>query len=295
MTDTSVELSNGVRMPLLALGTAPLCADPGTLATQNPRFVGFLPEQASRIVHLGLQAGIRHIDTALMYRTQPKIAGILEQWFADGRLRREDVFLTTKVYHPPAPSFATDDSNMDMDNMSVDQVADTVRTHFQRCITELGVGYVDLMLLHWPGSGGGLNTKVHLEHLMEDGARHRPMVNQLETSVYIRHDRIVEYCKEKGIVVQAYSPFGRGVNNLLEDPVVQSVAKKHKKTPGQIALRYIIQQGIAPIFLSSSEERITSNLESLAFELDGDDMHALASLQKKDGGSWGLPSPYSIS
>ena len=346
MTEQTIRLSNGVQMPLLALGTAPLCAEPGA-HSHNPRFVGFLPEESSRSVNLALSAGIRHIDTALLYRTQPHIARVLSQWFADGRLGRKDVFLTSKVYHPPAPSFATDDSALHMDDMSVDQVPDAVRSHFQRCLTELGVGYVDLMLLHWPGSGGGLSpnedrgnngsdeevvaaavdidplkrakrmaawkvleefyeigwaraigvsnfTETHLDHLMEDGAKYRPMVNQLETSIYIRHSKIINYCKAKDIAVQAYSPFGRGVNSILEDPVVLSVAAKHSKSPGQVALRHIIQQGIAPIFLSSSEERIKSNMESVSFELDDEDVRRLSALQKADGGSWGLPSPYSI-
>ena len=346
MAEPTIELSNGVRMPLLALGTAPLCAEAGA-NPHNPRFVGFLPEDSSRSVNLALTAGIRHIDTALLYRTQPHIARVLGQWFSDGRLSRQDVFLTSKVYHPPAPSFATDDSAIHMDDMSVDQVADAVRSHFQRCLAELGVGYVDLMLLHWPGSGGGLSpnedrrevdnegkttaavvdidpvkrakriaawkvleefyevgwaraigvsnfTEIHLEHLMEDGAKYRPMVNQLETSIYIRHDGIIKYCQDNGIVVQAYSPFGRGVNSILEDRVVRSVAEKHSKTPGQVALRHIIQQGIAPIFLSSSEERIRSNMRAVTFELDNDDTARLGALQKTDGGSWGLPSPCSI-
>ncbi|KAL7551419.1 hypothetical protein ACHAWF_014607 [Thalassiosira exigua] len=345
----SVALSNGVSMPQLALGTAPLAVDPGELR-HNPRFVGFLPERVRRSASAALDAGIRHFDCALIYRSQSALGSALGRRFAAGTLRREDVFVSSKIFHPPTP-LGTRGTTMDMDDMTIEEVEGATKDHFERCLEELGVGYVDLMLLHWPGSGGGAGAdagaddeaadagtaatttattmapidpvrrakriaawkvlesyydrgwaraigvsnfhEVHLEHLAEDGATIRPMVNQLETSVYIRHDNIIRYCRENDIQVVAFSPFGRGVTDVAKDPVVTSVAKKHGVDPGLVALGYLVSEGFGVTFLSSSPERIASNAEVFSLTLDDEDVERLGKLNRST--SWGLPSPYQLS
>uniref|UniRef100_A0A7S4K2J8 NADP-dependent oxidoreductase domain-containing protein n=1 Tax=Odontella aurita TaxID=265563 RepID=A0A7S4K2J8_9STRA len=325
-----VTLSNGVEMPRLAFGTAPLVskadADAGRgLGRTNPNFNGFLPEQAYRSVTLALESGLRHIDTAVMYRSHKQISHVLGNFFASGRLRREDVFLTSKIMHPPNDGFGTDDSNIPIDDLTPEEVGRTVSSHFERTLSELGVGYVDLMLLHWPAawysrdssnparrlaawreleryyekgwarSIGVSNFSVaHLQQLMDDGAVVRPMVNQIEASVHLQRTELISYCKEKGIVVEAYSPLGRGTNNILVNPIVLKIAEKKGKNPGQVALRYLIQKGMAVVFLSSSEERIRTNQDVFDFELDELEMEELTSLNRPDG-TWGLPAPHDMS
>ncbi len=148
-----ITLSNGIQMPQLAFGTAPR-ARPGELPSScnNPNFVGFLPEQVPRSLHLALQTGIHHIDTALIYRSHGHIAHVLQRWFMEGRLKREDVFITSKIYHPPSRT-GMESTTIDIDNLSVREVEKKVHDQFQQSLIELGVGYVDLMLLHWPSSG----------------------------------------------------------------------------------------------------------------------------------------------
>jgi diketogulonate reductase-like aldo/keto reductase len=119
------------------------------------------------------------------------------------------------------------------------------------------------------------------------------MVNQIEASIYLQFSDIVEYCKERDIVVQAYSPLGRGLKDINKDPVVVEVANKHNRNVGQIAMRYLIQRGYAITFLSSSEERLVSNQEIFSFELDEQDMKQLTELARPDG-SWGLPPPHDM-
>lgn len=294
----------------------------------------FLPERAYRSVTLALESGIRHIDTALVYRSHRQINSVLSTFFANGQLARDDVFVTSKVLHGPMniPSFNEYDSTLDMDSMTVEQIAFAILRHVERTLDELGVGYVDLLLLHWPTQwntkgdstvnrekrlaawkileqtlhrgwaraiGVSNFSEIHLRQLEEDGATVRPMVNQIETSVYVQYDDIIKYCRENNIVVQAFSPLGApesgsDVNALLADPVLNDLAMKYDKNVGQIALRYLVQKGLAITALSTSEHRIKSNLDIFNFSLEDTDMEKLNGLKGKKS-MLGLPSPYDLS
>mmetsp|Transcript_47066 Transcript_47066/g.69724 ORF Transcript_47066/g.69724 Transcript_47066/m.69724 type:complete len:358 (+) Transcript_47066:72-1145(+) len=323
----NVKLRNGVEMPQLALGTAPLVTGGEDVIPINPKFEGFLPELVYRSLTLALEAGIRHIDTALCYRSHLQVSRVLGDFFASGKLKRSDVFITSKVFHPYNSGFSTSDTVMlDLGTMTPEQVTDIVTKHFERSLTELGVGFVDLMLLHWPGewyskdSDGNAARRLaawrvleamyekgwaraigvsnfsehHLERLQKDGANVIPMVNQIEASVFVQYDSIIEYCKKHFIIPEAYSPLGRGVNHVTTNPTVLAIGEKHGKDSGQIALRYLIQRGFAVTFLSTSEKRLKSNQEIFDFELDTDDMDMLSGLNRPDG-SWGLCTPSEIS
>ena len=134
---------------------------------------------------------------------------------------------------------------------------------------------------------------IQLQHLMDDGASVRPHVNQIETSVYIRYDGIVRYCRENDIAVMAFSPFGRGIMKMDEDAVLMSIASKHGATPGEIALAYLLKQGLAATFYSSKLERMRGNVAACDIDLDESDVEKLEGLQRS--ASWGLPSPYTLS
>lgn len=329
-TSSHIRLSNGVEMPALALGTAPLSSTKKEVS-ENPSFVGFLPERVYRSVQLALDSGLRHIDTALMYRSHRQISQVLGNFFALGKLERKDVFLTSKVFHPPTNGFSTSDVEMpaNLNSMTPDQVSKHVMHQFEQTLVELGIGYVDLMLLHWPGQEDTSNptgvdgnagrryaawsvlesmyekgwaraigvsnfSEYHLEQLRKDGARIVPMVNQIEASIFLQYNNILKYCQDHNIVPEAYSPLGRGVKSVTTDPVVLSIAEKHGKNSGQIALKYLLQLGYAVTFLSQSEKHITSNQQVFDFELDRSDLEKLSSLNVPNG-TWGLSSPYDIS
>lgn len=321
----STTLANGVEMPLLALGTAHLITEPGMLE-ENEKFTGMVPERLYRSLTLALEAGMRGIDAALIYRTHHAIRQVLGTWFASGRLERKDVFIETKVFHGPVDAkIPTAETHLpDMDSLTPEQVTERVTLQFEQSLMELGVGYVDLMLLHWPATMGSKDPKnrerriaawkvleefynigwaraigvsnfsvQHLEQLAQDGATVRPMVNQIEASIYLQYNDIVEYCQARNVVVQAYSPLGRGLKDISKDPVVMAIAGKHRKNYGQIAMRYLVQLGYAVTFLSSSAERLSSNQDIFSFELDEDDMKQLSELNRPDG-SWGLPAPHEM-
>ena len=180
----TVKLSNGVEMPVVALGSAPLSTSDDDTSHFHPlnSFNGFLPEQAYRSVHAALELSDKtdsdtgspvpvHIDTALYYRTHTHIRQVLGNAFATGSKKRSDVFLTTKVFHPNfGDSFGTEDLGhcMPLDpecEMTYDDVYRFVYRQFQRSLHECGVGYFDLVLLHWPGrKHPNTDAKKNAEH-----------------------------------------------------------------------------------------------------------------------------------
>jgi diketogulonate reductase-like aldo/keto reductase len=324
----TVTLSNGVEMPLLHLGTAQLNTVAGKDPKLPPSFVGMIPERGYRQIELALQKGIRAFDTALIYRSSRQIGAVLGEWWRAAKLQdRSEVWLSTKVFHPNATETTFGLTHLpDMHEKTPEQITVETRRHFEQALMDLGVGYVDLMLLHWPASAAkeegnsqdnrqrrlaawrvledlyenkgwaraiGVSnfSPQHLNQLQQDGARIVPMVNQFEASITLQYPDLVQYCKDRGIIPQAYSPLGRG---LAELPLqVAEMAEKHGKDVGQIAFRYLYQLGYAIISLSNSPQRMVSNSEIFDFELSDADMRLLNSLNRPDGG-WGLPSPYEI-
>jgi len=322
-------LANGVKMPQLAVGTCfrDTVADGTTPSSlpSNPNFFGFLPERTYRSLTVALEMGYRHIDTALVYRSQKAIGSVLATKFASGELQREDLFITTKLFHGSMKGLTRIGSTLELDTMTPEEVTSAIEEQVEVILEELGVGYVDLLLLHWPAvmdskdegnparrlaawkvletmlsrgwarSIGVSNfSEDHIERLMADGATVLPMVNQIEASVYLQWDKIADYCREKGIALMAYSPLGLGKQSLLNDPVVAAIADKHKVTPAQVALRYLVQLDYAVLPLSTSKERLGQNMDTFKFSLDEDDMQKLSALKSKNEGI-GLPTPYGMS
>jgi diketogulonate reductase-like aldo/keto reductase len=339
----TISLRNGVQLPVLSLGTAHVILDPPTATTDgdelppNP-FLGFLPERNYRQVQLALEQGIRSIDSGRIYRSHRPIGHVLGEWFRMGQLERQDLFLTTKVFHGNAERVGTHNSHLwNLEKLVPDEITEKVTTEVEEALIDLGVGYIDLLLLHWPASALGKSVDMgeteaknkedqstanrqrrlaawkvleefydkgwlraigvsnfsehHLEQLKEDGARILPMVNQIEASLSVEYPKIVEYCREHDILVQAFSPLKRG--QQLDVAVVSMMAEKYDKSPAQISLRYLYQKGYAMTFLSTNAERMASNHDIFDFEVSDDDMEHLSTLPREDG-NWGLPTPYDL-
>lgn len=134
------------------------------------------------------------------------------------------------------------------------------------------------------------------EHHLEELTRHAaipPMLCQTEASIYLRYDGEMNYCEEHGIVREAFSPLGRDSAGITQDATVLTVAEQYQKSAAQIALRFLIQLGLAVTFMSAIADHIRSNTDLFTFELDAEDMVLLDAL-KQEQRSWGLPSPYSF-
>ncbi|WP_104173846.1 aldo/keto reductase [Arthrobacter sp. Y81] len=258
-----IELNDGHRIPQIGLGTWPLD-----------------DEQVAAAVVQAVEAGYRHIDTAVKYGNE---AGVGNGIRSSG-LDRSELFITTKL-----------DGEF--------QGQDRAVAGLDGSLKRLGLDYVDLLLIHWPlprrdefistwktferlqadgkvRSIGVSNFKpAHLERLM-DACDVVPAVNQIQVSPSITRIVDIAYNRRHGIVTESYSPLGAG-SDLLNAPVLGKIAQKHSKTPGQIVLRWHIEQGLVAIPKSANPQRMKENLGIFGFALDADDVTAIATL---DGG-----------
>jgi diketogulonate reductase-like aldo/keto reductase len=254
--------AHGAELPAIGFGTSGL-ADPAAA------------------VAAALAAGYRHLDAARKYGTEEGVG----EGIRAAKVRREDLFITTKVSH---------------ENL---RAADFARS-VEQSLKALGVGWVDLLLVHWPNAAIALaETMGALARAKRDGlARHvgvanfniamlddairlcpEPLVTlQAEFHPYLDQTRVVAAVAERGMILTGYCPLGRG--RLIDDPVVGEIARRNGKSVAQIALRWAIQHGnVVPIPRSSNPQRIAENLAVFDFALDDDEMARIASLRRRDG------------
>jgi diketogulonate reductase-like aldo/keto reductase len=301
---TRTTLANGVCMPSVAFG----CAFGDWVGATA--FQGFLPEQAWRALTLAWDAGYRSFDGAHAYGTASILGSILGARFASGELQRDDVFITTKLAHPAAPPHVNISHLRTWDADKVPDIAQRVRDDMMHSLDDLRLGYVDLLLMHWPGpftnedpafarraratiweTFGELHEKGaaravgvsnfsvrHLADLLEDVPALRPLVNQIEVHPYCRDPELEAFCQRQQIVVSAYAPFASGAFGMLRDPVLVSIAEQHDVGVGQVILRWHLQRGRTVLPKSSNLERMRQNLDLFAFELTPEDMAAIEAL-----------------
>jgi len=257
-TTASLSLNTGARIPQVGLGV-----------WQTAR--GKVTQHA---VGTALRLGYRHVDTARIYGNEADVGAAI----AASGLRREDVFVTTKLWND-------------------DQGFDSALRAFDASLAKLGLGYVDLYLLHWPVARQRLESWRALERIFDEGraraigvsnflvphleellgtSRVTPAVNQIELSPFLQRRDTRALCSEHGIVVEAYSPLTRG--KRLGHPKVVAVAKRAQRTPAQVLLRWAVQHGLVVLPKSTHEERIRENADLFDFELDRDAMGALDGL-----------------
>ena len=233
------------------------------------------------IVATALALGYRHIDTAWKYRTE---RGVGEGMRAAG-VPRSDIFLTTKVSHE---YLRTDDFARSVDES----------------LANLGVDYVDLLLVHWPNPDIPLEQPIaalakakrqrltrHIGvanfniALLDEAIRLCPeplTTLQAEYHAHLDQGKLIEACRKRGLIFTAYCPLGRG--RLLRDPVLADIAAHKGRPLAQIALRWLVQQGnIVPIPRSSSPKRMAENLNVFDFTLSEDEMNRITALKRPDG------------
>ena len=264
LTDT-FQLYNGVRIPCVGLGT-----------WQSP------DDTAKNAVLSALSLGYRLIDTAAAYGNERGVgAGI-----AQSGLAREEIFVTSKLRNAAHGYKATLEA-------------------FEGTMERLGLEYLDLYLIHWPNpvqfrthwEESTAGTWAAFEELYQAGkiraigisnfmphhietlrktATVKPMVNQLKLCPGITQPQTVKYCKEHGILVEAYSPFGTGT--VFGNETMKTLAAKYGKSIGQICLKWSLQMGFLPLPKSANPMRIKENGEIFDFELTQEDMDRIAGL-----------------
>jgi len=270
-------LNNGIKMPSVGLGC-------WTEYSSHKRVYN--------MCKTAIKSGYRHFDTAEMYANEDSVGAAIR----DSGVPREEIFVTTKL-------------NNDAHH--------TVRRAFDTSLKTLNVGYIDLYLMHWPQAArGGLfsaeqnpsfvETWKEMEKLLDTGkvkaigvsnfsiktlsdllphAKVVPAVNQVEIHPCLPQEDLLQFCKEKGIIVEAYSPLGQG--NPLFMPHLEPIAKKYSEslgksvTPAQIALSWGVQRGVAILPKSENEGRIKANIDLVT--LADEDMTAISSIHKQKG------------
>ncbi len=268
---STVRLNNGVEMPWVGFGT--FKSEPGKVT-----------EQA---VAWALEIGYRHVDTAAVYGNEADVGRAVR---ASG-IPRSQVFVTTKVWN-------------------ADQGYEQTLRAFDESSRKLGIGAIDLYLVHWPVKGKSADTWRALEKLQADGrvraigvsnfkvhhleelaktASVVPAVNQVEFHPFLLQPELLAYDQVKGIRHEAWSPLTRG--RSLDDPVVARVAQAHGRTPAQVLLRWDLQHGVVTIPKSVHRERIAENAALFDFELSPDEMAAVDAL---DAGRRVGPDPDNI-
>ncbi|XP_068443672.1 uncharacterized oxidoreductase YtbE-like [Clinocottus analis] len=267
-----VLLNTGLQMPLLGLGTYKLV----------------VLEDMYRAVDAALVAGYRAFDSAAVYQNEAELGQALKELLPKHGLTREDVFITSKL------------GSSDQGEKAMEGAL--------RSLSQLDLGYIDLYLIHWPGTEGldvadqrnpgnraqswatleelhaqgklkaiGVSnyTPAHMRELMQN-CKVPPAVLQVEFHPMFCQTELRKVCEERGVCFQAYSSLGKG--QLVTDPVVLEVAKNCERTPGQVLLRWAVQQGVPVIPKSSNPDRIKDNARLFDFTLSDTDMDRLSAL-----------------
>jgi 2,5-diketo-D-gluconate reductase A len=256
-----IVLNNGVEIPQLGFGVY-----------QVP------PEDTKEATLAALEVGYRHIDTAEMYGNEKGVGAAVR---ASG-LPREEIFVTSKLnngFHDPAD----------------------VPKAFERTIADLGIGHVDLFLMHWPlpkvgdfaetwkameeltetgdvRAIGVSNFQVHHLQRLLDETDTVPAVNQIEIHPYLVQDDVRAFGASHGIATEAWSPIAQG--KVLGDPVIGAIARRVGRTPAQVTLRWHLQRGDIVFPKSVTRGRVEENIALFDFELTDDDLAAITALDR---------------
>lgn len=259
----TIQLHNGIKVPVMALGT-----------------FRALDNEAYEATIQAIQMGYRHIDTAHIYRNEEQVG----QAIKDSGVPREELFIATKLW-------------------PTDYGYDQALKAFQTSLDKLGLEYVDLYLLHWPRSYqenadswraletlyqqgkvkaiGVCNFKIHhLEHLFET-ATIKPMVNQVEFHVELQNIRLQEFCESHGIYMEAYAPLlSKNVADIVNNETLIQIGQKHQASAAQVALAWLMERGAIVLPKSVNAKRLQENFEAEQLQLDAEDMAAIRKLNK---------------
>jgi diketogulonate reductase-like aldo/keto reductase len=257
----NIKLNNEVKIPPIGFGTWQLSGKKAQEAVKN-----------------AISSGYKLIDTAYIYGNEHEVGSAIEQ----SDVSRKELFITTKVW-------------------TSDLGYETTLTAFDESLDRLGLDYLDLYLIHWPGHDEKLRQESWkaLSELLSSGKsksigvsnfsqeqieqlaqanEQKPAVNQIEFHpfIYKRQKPTLDYCVKQGIVVEAYSPLAQA--QQMKNEVIAGIAELHKKSVAQVMLRWAIQHGTVPIPRSSNPERIAQNLDVFDFKLSESDMEAMNNL-----------------
>ncbi|KOS63173.1 aldo/keto reductase [Lysinibacillus agricola] len=251
----TITLNNGLQMPGMGLGVFQIEND-----------------TTAEIVKNAIEVGYRSIDTAAIYGNEAGVGDGIRQALASTGLKREELFITSKVWN---------------DSLSFEETI----AAYEESLEKLGLDYLDLYLIHWPGKNKYEEAWKALEDLYEEGkikaigvcnfhvehlqnlltfARITPVINQVEFHPRLQQAELRSFCEEHNIQLEAWAPLMQG--GLLEDETISKIAKKYGKSNPQVILRWDIQNGIVTIPKSVRKERMIQNAEIFDFTLTDEEV-----------------------
>lgn len=275
MNNFKFKLMNGVNIPCIGFGT-----------WQTPS-----GKTAVDSVICAIESGYKSIDTAAAYDNEESVG----EGIRGSGASRSELFITTKLWNS-------------------DHGYESTLRAFDKSMKRLGLDYLDLYLIHWPGKDkfidswkafeklyakkkiraiGVSNFLVHHLDTLIENTDIVPMVNQIELHPYLSQTEVEEYCKNKGILIEAWSPLMSG-KAALKDPVIAAMAKKYAKTPAQVILRWHHQLGRRPLPKSVTASRIKENIDIFDFSIDDADMKSISALSVKNQRSGPHPDTFSL-
>jgi diketogulonate reductase-like aldo/keto reductase len=260
-----VSLANGQTMPWIGLGV--FRSPPGQTTYDT--------------VRKAIEIGYRHIDTASIYQNESDVGRAIR----DCGLPRHEIFLTSKLWNS-------------------EQGASSARRGFEHSLERLGLDYVDLYLLHWPvprlrreswqtlieiyqsGRAKAIGVSNFMQHHLEDLQDFpvQPLVNQIEFSPFLYQKELLEYCRDRHIQVQAYSPLTKG--QRLQHPTILQLAQKYKKSSAQILLRWSLDREVVVLPKSNNPQRLMENLDLFSFQFTPEDTQILSRLNENLRTGW---------
>jgi Aldo/keto reductases, related to diketogulonate reductase len=272
-----VTLANGYTLPSIGFGTWKTAE-----------------EANEQIIATAIEVGYRYFDTASFYGTESYVGRAI----ANSGYKREEFFIASKIWK---------------DQLGYEET----KKAFEGTIKALGTDYLDMYLIHWPlpspdmteqaWKARNIDTWRAMEELYEAGkiraigvsnflphhlhnllnnCKIKPMVNQIELHPGYMQLATVQYCKEQGVILQAWSPVGRG--KALSDPLIVRLAQKYKVSPAKICLQYLLQHDILIIPKASNLERMKDNLYGFDFTIEQEDMWRIDTLPQM---GWGGEHP----
>ncbi len=254
-----VILNNGVEMPILGFGVYQVTD----------------AEECERSVYDAIVAGYRSIDTAAAYGNEEAVGKAIKK----SGLAREELFITTKLWIQDAGYEST-------------------KKAFEKSLNNLQLDYLDLYLIHQP-IGDVYGSWRAMEELYREGKIRAigvsnfqpdrlmdlilhneivPAVNQIEAHPFCQQIKTAKFLKENNVQIESWGPFAEGRNNIFQNELLISIAKKYKKSVAQIILRWLTQREIVVIPKSTHKERIIENFNIFDFELAKEDMDAIVAL-----------------
>lgn len=263
LSNDRVTLNNETSIPMMGLGVYQVSED-----------------DTAQVVATAIKNGYRLIDTAQIYGNEKETGEGIKRGLAENNLKREDLFVTSKIWNA---------------HISYGEALEAYEDSLQK----LGLDYLDLYLIHWPGDNafkdawlaleslyeqkkikaiGVSNFQIHHLEELKEYAKVTPVINQIELHPMLSQTELRQYHADHNIKTQAWSPLMQG--QILKNEVINEIAERYNKTAAQIVLRWDIQQGILLNVKSIRIERMISNAQIFDFELLEDDMTKINALNQ---------------